>query len=228
MSSILKYTINIFLLLLVCSQVEAQKDTTNVASKTKIINSIGVELDVSPVVTTFINKNAAYSFEGAVNAEILKKYFAVVELGYADADKTALNGIHFNTSGFFGRAGFDFSLLKDQPGTKKTIKSYLTGGVRIGMSSATYMTENVVITDDYWNTTENYTFHQPSTNFWYEIVGGIRVEIMKNIFMGWSIRNRNLLTDIETGQPYPWYIPGFGIANSTANWGFNYSLGVRF
>lgn len=229
MQNILKYIISIFCLLLTVVFAQAQDTLKNkIKAKVPVLNSVGVEIDVSPLVTTFINKSSMYSFEGAVNAELLKKYFPVVEFGFAGADKTSNNGVHFLTNAFFGRAGADISLLKNKAESKSKVKSYITAGVRLGFSNAAYQLENIVIRDDYWNTSETINYDRNSSNLWLEIVGSIRVELMKNVYLGWSVRKKNLFTDIDNGQPYPWYIPGFGISNASSNWGFSYCLGYRF
>jgi hypothetical protein len=44
--------------------------------------------------------------------------------------------------------------------------------------------------------------------------------------MGWNIRNKHLITQAATGENTPWYIPGYGKAN-TAVWGFSYTFGYR-
>jgi hypothetical protein len=45
--------------------------------------------------------------------------------------------------------------------------------------------------------------------------------------MGWSIRDKNLISSDVTGAVAPWYIPGFGLNNGTS-WGLNYTLGYHF
>ena len=45
--------------------------------------------------------------------------------------------------------------------------------------------------------------------------------------MGWTIRDKNLISSDVTGEVAPWFIPGFGVNNGTS-WGFNYTLGYHF
>ena len=45
--------------------------------------------------------------------------------------------------------------------------------------------------------------------------------------MGWTVRNRTLLSTDESGDLKPWYIPGYGI-NSENNWGIGYVIGYKF
>jgi hypothetical protein len=62
---------------------------------------------------------------------------------------------------------------------------------------------------------------------WFEIVAGIRVEIAKNIFMGWTARNKNLIGEDQIGIMSPWFIPGFGKTTGSA-WTVNYAIGYKF
>ena len=101
-------------------------------------------------------------------------------------------------------------------------------GVRFGMSSFAYNITNVLIIDDYWGGSKPVIYeNQLTTKTWYEIVAGVQVEVVKNVYMGWSVRNKSLLGQDPTGDVFPWYIPGYGV-NVSGNWGFNYTLGYKF
>jgi len=73
---------------------------------------------------------------------------------------------------------------------------------------------------------KNYS-NQSTTRIWYEVVAGVRVEIIKNIFMGWTVRNSHLIGQDAEGDVAPWYIPGYG-KNISSNWSINYTLGYHF
>ena len=70
MQSTLKYIINLVICLSTAFIVNGQQ-TAQKTEKEKIpfLTSIGVELDLSPAVTTFITNDGTYSFEGAINAK---------------------------------------------------------------------------------------------------------------------------------------------------------------
>ena len=53
------------------------------------------------------------------------------------------------------------------------------------------------------------------------------MEVFKNFYMGWYVRDKNLISTDVSGEPSPWYIPGFGLNNGTS-WGFNYTVGYHF
>jgi len=202
-----------------------QKDS--IKEKVPLFKDFRVDVDISPIFTTLLSGGETYSLEGALQTTLLNKYYPIVEAGLAGANKTSLEDINFVTNGFFLRAGTDFNVLK-QKNMNKKFTNYFFVGARIGFSTFGYSINNIILTDDYWNETKTYNFdNQISAKVWMEIVASIRVEIVKNIYLGWSIRNKNLLNPDSEGKISPWYIPGFG-KNDTSAWGVNYVLGYKF
>ncbi len=227
MRSILKYTIS-FVLLLNLSNVGAQeKKNEEKETKPALLNGLTVQVDVASLAYNFISKGETYSTEASIQANLRNKYFPIVEVGFGGADKMTADNIGFKTNGLFGRVGFDLNLLKQKEGSKPTNNLFLAG-VRLGFTNFLYDVSNVVVADDYWGTTEilNYN-NQSATKVWYEIVAGVKVEVIKNIYMGWTVRTKNLLNQDKEGNVSPWYIPGFGI-NTSNTWGFSYSIGYNF
>jgi phosphoribosylformimino-5-aminoimidazole carboxamide ribonucleotide (ProFAR) isomerase len=55
------------------------------------------------------------------------------------------------------------------------------------------------------------------------MLAGIKVNVYKNFYMGWSLRYRIRMNIKKAEHTEPWYIPGFGKNNST-NLGVTYSL----
>ena len=189
-------------------------------------NGITVQADVASVASSLMSKET-YSYEGAVQADFKHKLFPIFELGFAGADKLSSDNIGFKTNGLFGRLGVDLNLLTPKKDSKPTNNLFLVG-LRFGMTNFKYDLSNVTITDNYWGGTQTVPYKNISTTkVWYEIVAGVKVEVFKNIFMGWTIRSKTLLNQDAQGNASPWYIPGYGINNSN-NWGFNYTIGYKF
>lgn len=191
-------------------------------------NGITIQADVASVASSLFSNGETYSYEAGAQVDLRHKYYPVVELGFAGANKTSNNDIIFKTNGLFGRVGFDINILKPKKDEKPTSNLFLVG-LRVGMTNFKYNLSNVTITDDYWGGTYpvDYSNLKPITKVWYEIVAGIRVQVVKNIFMGWTIRNKNMLSQDVAGNAAPWYVPGFG-TNTGSNWGFNYTIGYKF
>jgi len=197
--------------------------------KVPFFNGIFVQGDVASVASSFFSKGKTYSYEANVQADFKHKLFPVFELGYAGADKVTTDNVGFKTNGYFERFGVDLNVLTHKKDSKPTTNLFLVG-LRLGMSNFKYNISNLTITDDYWGglpKTTNYN-NISTTKTWYELAVGVRVEVWKNIFMGWTVRSKTLITKDKDGDPTPWYIPGFGINNTGSSLGINYTIGYKF
>jgi len=97
-------------------------------------------------------------------------------------------------------------------------------GVRYGFSLNQFSAENIIIPDPYWGDLNTSITDQSGHNHWIEVVAGIRAEIFKNFFMGWSARGRVMLYKSKFDQMSPYYVPGFGDPAGRASWDINYSI----
>lgn len=195
--------------------------------KTKIWQGFFVEFDVAPLVESALINKYAYSYQGNVMANLHNRFFPLVELGFAGADKTNAIGTTYRTSGMFQKIGIDFRLLKPNPAA--SIKhNFVLGGLRLGMSRFNYSINNALIEDPYWGGSEIINENSiPATKFWLEFTAGMRVSLYENVYVGWNARNKRLLNKTKEGENSPWYIPGYGLGNSSV-WGFSYTVGYRF
>ncbi len=220
------YISSLILCTLTLTAVAQKNIKTPEKDNTPLFNGLTIQLDVASVASSFLSNGESYSYEAGAQVDLKHKYYPVFELGYAGANKTSNNDINFKTNGLFGRLGVDINLINPKKDQKPTTNLFLAG-IRLGMSNFPYNVSNVIITDNYWGGSE--TFNYPakiSTKVWYEIVAGVRVEVTKNIYMGWTIRSKNMLSQDIAGEVAPWYVPGFG-TNTGNNWGFNYTIGYK-
>jgi len=221
--------ISSFLLCLTVSTAIAQKkkQIEIPQDSTRWLNGFTVKVDAASLVTSSLMNSSSYSTEGGIQLDLKHKLFPTIEFGIAGANKLASDNISFKTNGVFERIGIDFNLRKRKKDSRPTNNLFIAG-LRLGMSHFDYNVTNVTITDDYWGVTETFSYlNQSTTKLWYEFVVGVQVEVLKDFYMGWSIRNKNLITQDVSGKVAPWYIPGFG-QNNGSNWGFNYTLGYHF
>lgn len=193
------------------------------------LHGFRVDVDVSPIVTSFMNGSDVLNYEAAVQLDINHKYYPVFEMGYASADKLTTSAINYQGNALFYRIGLDFNLIKQKKETKVNLNNIFLVGGRLGFTQFDYNLSNIQLRNDYWGNTEIKDLEQISVSkLWYEIVVGVRVEILKNIFIGWSVRSKNLLTKDKAGNFKPWHVPGFGINSDSSVWGLNYMLGYKF
>lgn len=198
--------------------------------KKKIFYGFGAHLDFATPIITTLTDRAMFSAEGAVNVNLLYRYYPVFEVGFGSANKTT-GGEIYKVNAPFYRVGADFSLLKtkDKDGNFKIVESYPYIGLRYGFSLMNYALTGVRIQDDYWS--ENQTVDFPSKPVfvgWGELVAGVRVNAYKGLTMGWAMRLSFLSHGVAEGvRSQLWYVPGFG-KNNPLNFTFNYSIGYFF
>lgn len=201
-----------------------QRDTV----KARFFNGVRLDVDLVPFATKFLSTNETFSYELALQTDLKHKYFPVVEVGYGGADKISSSNIGYKTSAVFGRVGLDFNIMKEKKSVKPTNNLFIAG-VRVGFSNFKYNITNVTIANDYWGENLNMNYVSiPASKVWIEFVAGMRVEIFKNVFLGWTVKNKSISSEEVSGKFTPWYIPGFGKNTGSANWEVNYSVGYKF
>ena|ERR1035437_9928619 len=214
-------------LTVVTTSAQKKKKLVMPPDSTQWLNGFTVHADLAALVIPTLSNNVIYSTEGGIQLDLKHKIFPTIELGMGGANKLTPDNAGFKTNGLFERIGVDFNLRKRKPDSKPTNNLFIAG-LRLGMSHFNYDVTNVGVTDEYWGVSQPLNFlNQSTTKVWYEIVVGVQVEVIKNFYMGWTIRNKNLISSDIPGNVAPWYIPGFG-QNNGANWGFNYTLGYHF
>ena len=217
-----------FICFLLCvSSLAAQttNKTDSVKPKEIVKNSIGFDIDLVSIVTSALGTET-YNFEGAVHYNIQNKYLAILECGLAGANKASATEVNFKTSAPFAKIGLDFNIVKPSVNPKNARNMFLLGA-RVGATNFSYDISNYSVTDTAGVITlQNYQ-NQNATKLWFEIVASVRVDVYRNIYMGWSVRNKQLITNDAIGAIVPWFIPGYGL-NASGNWGVNYVIGLRF
>jgi hypothetical protein len=192
-----------------------------------LFNGMTVQADVASVIGSVTSSGVTYSYEVGAQLDFKHKFYPIIEIGHAGADKTSTNDISYQTNGLFGRVGVDVNLIRPKKDSRPTNNLFLVG-VRMGMSKFKYNLNNVTVTDSYWGGSETLDYPNVSTaKIWYEIVLGIRVEVIKNLYMGWSVRTKNMISQDATGDITPWYVPGFGLNKGSVQ-GLNYTIGYKF
>jgi len=228
MYNIYKYCFSLLIACCVVTVLSAQGNkVSNDSTKRKIVfNGIRLDLDVSPALTTFLKKGESFSFETGIQAEFNKRLYPVIELGYGGAKKLTGSGIIYKGDALFYRAGVDFNLLKSKS-ENPTHNNLFLFGARIGYTYFDYELQNISFVDDFWNTNITKNLNSTSSNFWFEIAASVRVELLKNLYIGWTVRIKNMLLKPDPGTFKPWYIPGYGINGDGSVWGFNYMIGYK-
>jgi hypothetical protein len=164
------------------------------------------------------------NYEVSADFEIKRNIYPAIEYGTQSVNlkKSTYN---YYSEGTYVRFGTDYNFQKN---VKENAYDMIFGGIRFGMATFTHYAENITIENNYWG---NYFYGSVAKKnlkaYWIEASAGVRAELFKNFFMGWSLRGRILIKKTGDEYMYPYNIPGFGKGNKKSRLGFNYSLYYR-
>ena len=157
---------------------------------------------------------------------LTKKYYLAAELG--SEDKTTVDDrLNTTSKGSYLKVGFDYNGYENW----LNMENIISIGMRYGVSTFSqelnsYKTYN---TDHYWGempwNTSGKTFNGLTAG-WIEVVAGIKVKVINNIFVGFSLRMNTLIYDKKPSDDFEnLYIPGFNRTyDGNFGAGFNYTV----
>lgn len=157
-----------------------------------------------------------------VEANLMNRFFPVVEIGYGSMDTTDdETDIHFKTSAPFFRVGMNYNVFYKKP----HLPGFFTVGLRYGFSSFDYDVQSPGLIDPNWgHTSVPVVYEGVKTKVgWAELVLGLRTNVYKNFYMGLNVRYRSRMSMTKNENSEPYYIPGYGRGKSN-NFGITYNL----
>lgn len=157
---------------------------------------------------------------------ITKKVYFAAELGNENktTDEPQLN---FTTKGTYLKVGFDFNTYENW----LNMENQIYVGFRYGTSLFSQNLNHYSIYNDTGGFLGEHTQVNINKEFsglsahWAEMVGGVKAEVFKNLFVGFSFRINYLVAQSKPNGFDNLYIPGFH-RTYDGNWGvgFNYSI----
>lgn len=219
MRSILKYFYVLLLLGLFSLNAYGQTDTSAVKTK-PVVWTRGIRLgcDVSRFLLPYTQKGRK-AIEFSIDTEWKSRLFLTAEAGFENVSLSN-NYIDYTSNGFYVRAGYDKNMMKhDAP----QYNDMFFIGFRYGMAIMEQQVNSYTIEDKYWgNVSGDYSSKMIHTH-WLEFVSGLKAEITKSIFIGFSARLRFRLFSTKAIN-YGYAYPGFGNGDNRLNIGLNYSI----
>jgi hypothetical protein len=158
--------------------------------------------------------------EASVDFEIIRNLYPVFEFGYNSISESE-DLFKYSASGIYGRAGVDYNLLKLKDPSQHHV---FTVGARYGLSVFSHRAEDIYIQNAYWGDYVSNSYERDLKGHWVELVGGIKVELVPNLFMGWSLRYKILLNPDMDPLVVPQLVPGFGTGGNDRGFGISYSI----
>ena len=173
-------------------------------------------------------------FEIVGDLKVSENFFIALELGNLDITKQ-VEQVNFTTNGNYFKVGFDYNMFENLEG----MNNHITLGARIGSSRHDQTLNSYTILDRtrYWTNSDLpitngfATGERPDLNaLWFEVVLNFKVQILKNIYTGISLRLNRLISDKIPSNFDNIYIPGFNkkTQDNVFGAGFNYTLTYNF
>lgn len=184
-------------------------------------------IDLSKPFMAQLNKDY-FGLELVGDIRFFSEFYAAVELGNERRTQQS-ERINFSTSGSYLKIGFDYNLYKNWKGMNNSI--YL--GMRLGNSfhKQTVNEYEPYELHHYWNTEiirqgPEIREHDKLQARWIEVVAGLKVKMINNLYMGFSLRLNRLMNDTRPNNFDNLYIPGFNKKTDENVWGagFNYTI----
>lgn len=156
---------------------------------------------------------------------LTRKYYLAAEIG--NENKTTDDDqLNFTTKGTYLKFGFDYNTHENWLDLENMI--YI--GLRYGISSFSQELNsyNIYNPNPYFEENPEVQVGQKYSGLsasWGEAVVGLKTQVFKNTFVGFSIRLNMLLSNKKPGGFDNLYIPGFNRTyNGDFGFGFNYSV----
>jgi hypothetical protein len=161
----------------------------------------------------------------SVDYELKQDLYPVIDLGYQHL-KIQEDHYHYKADGWFARIGADVNLLNYDK--KADVYEMLYVGGRYGLSLFSQQAERITVKDSYWGDFSGGKIGEHSLNtHWMSLGGGMRAEVFRNFFLGWSAFMNIRFYQSGKKAMVPYNIPGFGKGENRVTVSFNYTLSYR-
>lgn len=163
------------------------------------------------------------SLEFSLDVEWKRHYFAAFEAGMLAVD-ISRESHQYQASGYFFRLGMDFNILGQTPDNPHDL---VLLSLRYGYGSLEHEAPMIQINDPYWG---NYLTNLPAESYgahWLEAGIGLKTQLWGQLFLGWSLRGRLLVSQSSDHGMAPYFISGYGKSSGSTNLMLHYTISYR-
>lgn len=165
-----------------------------------------------------LQKRTSYAFE--LDYYTKKDLYLVAEGGWGNAS-ISYPDLSYNNRNVFVKLGVNKSLL---PRMKTDDWDLAFVGIRYGVGVIHRSNANYTITDSTWGVASGSVPAQNVNAHWIELTGGVRVEVVRQVFLGWNIRGKFMVNAGKFNELPPYYIAGYGKGEKKSIFDFNMYL----
>lgn len=162
----------------------------------------------------------------SADVSVFNWLFPTVEagIGFGKNQPDGMNYTYRALPSAFVKVGFNYNFLyKSNPDYQAFV------GFRAGWSRFSYEIDNVSTGSSYWGEKVNIDFpRQTATSFYGEALAGLKVKIVGNFSLGWTIRYHFKMKTMNPKESNPWFIPGYGTGSPiSATFSLFYTFGKK-
>ncbi|MCC7029264.1 MAG: hypothetical protein IT257_03090 [Chitinophagaceae bacterium] len=196
----------------------AVKDSTE-----KKFDYFRIGVDLSKLLASPLAKDYnAYEF--TIDLHYRRDLYLVADAGFGNSVISNTN-LTYKSRNTFLRFGLDKTFFNQE--YKRDLDNAFVG-LRYGVSLVNRSEAEYFIKDTVWGNSSGRIQSADFTAQWLELVGGFRIELLKNIFLGWNIRARTFVNPKKFAQLPPGYIAGYGRGEKNTSFGYNFYLMIGF
>lgn len=212
------------------SYAQTEADTTVRRAFSFRPSGLRVGMALNDLIRTATNAaDTRYSFQGdlAFGRFMLVGEYGVANTKQQDNPDRSAPPYTYDSQGSFLRIGVDVNLLKDREANDyDAAGSILLFGLRFGRAQINDQLSYELV-DSLWGTTVLTQQNDELVATWAEMTAGVKVEVFKNLFLGYNLRFKFAQGFSDEPLLLPYYIPGFGRSDRPERFGFDYSIFYR-
>jgi hypothetical protein len=129
--------------------------------------------------------------------------------------------LSYRSNNIFFRTGFNKTIF---PPTTRKDWDIVCIGLRYAVGLIQRGQASYLIKDSIWGTHSGTIPAQNKTAHWFEITGGVSVELFHGLFAGWNVRGKFLVNQKAFQELPPSFIAGYGKGDNNSNFDFNFYL----
>jgi hypothetical protein len=156
---------------------------------------------------------------------LTKNYYFAVEIGIEDKT-TDDDRLNTTATGTYIKGGFDYNMYENW----LDMENILSVGLRGGFSTFSQQlnTYRIYNPDQYWGNNTSLTSGEKFSGLsatWIEVALGLKAKVFNNVFVGFCVQFKTLVTNKKPSGFDNLYIPGFNRTyNGNFGVGFNYTV----
>lgn len=202
-------------------------DSTAVEKNKKMIypllESLSVGVNVWDPVMRLLGQDYG-GFDVWAELSLYNRIKPVIEFGLGSSDITpeGQNYTFYTPLSPYFKVGVNYNFLFNS-----NPRYQLYAGVRYGFTPFKYEVKDVTMSPGYWDDPTSFDIpSQSATAGYFEFLAGVRVDIWKNISLGWTVKYHTLLHESKAPYGEPMYIPGYGkrVGSFAGSFSVSYTL----